>query len=179
VTGRRWWRLGLGGGIVLVLVGIGVAGWTWRHPTAFPEAGGWGVEDERRPSNVPLYVGMTFPGEKGDGSVAVDRADAHVVADTAAADIEVVVCTLVDAESGSVGSASGPDIDELCSTLEPAEDVSLSIDRDPRQQLLVAVTTTRPGRVRIHGIDVTYSHGWQHGTQRVGGDIEVHTIPRQ
>src|SRR6478672_647225 len=43
-SARRWWVRGvLGALVVLALIALGLLVSAWRHPSAFPEAGGWGV----------------------------------------------------------------------------------------------------------------------------------------
>ena len=166
----RTWRLGIGAVVVLVLAGAVLVGWTWRHPTVL-------ADEQRRVGastapGEPVYVGLTFPGERDD-AVEID----HAEVDDAPGGIDVAfwVCTIADPELGAIGAAHEDDVDETCSTLEPAEGATLSLGTDPRQQLLLAVTPVTRGlvEVEITGVDVTYSHGWQHGTQRLGSEVSV------
>ena len=45
----------------------------------------------------------------------------------------------------------------------------------PGQQLVLAVTASGSGSAVIEGMDVTYRHGLQLGTQRVGGTLKLST----
>lgn len=38
----------------------------------------------------------------------------------------------------------------------------------PRPQVIMTIQATRPGEVRVQGIDLSYQYGHQSGTQRVG-----------
>jgi hypothetical protein len=49
----------------------------------------------------------------------------------------------------------------------------LELNADPYQQLVMAVMLTKAGRDHVEGVDLDYSHGWQRGTQRIGGDFDV------
>jgi hypothetical protein len=55
----------------------------------------------------------------------------------------------------------------------PVEGATLELNADPYQQLVMAVMLTKAGRVHVEGVDLDYSHGWQRGTQRIGGDFDV------
>ena len=174
---RRWWVRGvLGALVVLALIALGLLVSVWRHPSAFPEAGGWGVGTRHQKMSEPVFVGMTYPDEDAEGTVSIDEVKGHAVTDTAAAELAYFVCTIDTAAEGTIGSGSQADVDEFCSTLTPADGATLSLGNHPREQLLLEVTPTRQGVVKIHGLDVTYTHGWQHGTQRIGGDVKVRTV---
>ncbi|MDP3967067.1 MAG: hypothetical protein Q8Q02_02205 [Nocardioides sp.] len=163
------WLLGLA-----LVAGLALLGWTWRHPTAFPEAGGWGSTHDRARPGVPLYVGMTYPEDDAHGSMTVEKVRANVVSDSADATIDFYVCTVDGSEGiGAIGSAMGDDIDDYCLSLVPAEGVEVDLDAVPMEQVVMEVAIGRPGVVRIEGMDLTYRLGWQTGTQRTGGFVEL------
>ena len=62
---------------------------------------------------------------------------------------------------------------EYCDALVPADGATLRLDADPMQQVVMAVTLRQPGRVRVDGMDLEYTLGWQAGTQRIGGEVVV------
>ena len=73
-----------------------------------------------------------------------------------------------------MGAAFGRDVDEMCAELIPVEDGTvLDVGAHDPEQLVVSVTMTEPGRLEIDGVDLTYSHGWQRGTQTVGTKVTV------
>jgi hypothetical protein len=49
----------------------------------------------------------------------------------------------------------------------------MRLNAEPPQQLVVEVRLAPSGQVSIQGLEVTYSHGWQRGTQVIGGDVEI------
>jgi hypothetical protein len=179
-VGRRWWVRGaLGALAVLTFIALGLFVSAWRHPSAFPEAGGWGVGARHHKINEPVFVGMTYPDQDAEGTVSIDTVKGHGVTDTADAELAYFVCTIDTDAEGTIGSGSQADVDEFCSTLTPADGASLSLGNHPREQLLLEVTPTSRGVVKIHGLDVTYTLGWQHGTQRIGGEVQVRTVRSQ
>lgn len=159
---------------MVLLAGLAAAGWWWRHPAAFTEAGGWGVGNKDFPLGVPLYVGMSYEERGASGAATIHAVRTHVVSDSAGARIEFFVCTIdKSAGVGAIGTYRGSTIHHDCSSLLPAEGATLRLNADPRQQLVMAVSLTHAGRVQIQGVDLDYNYGWQHGTQRIGGDVDV------
>ena len=164
------------GVVLLVVAGLAVVGWVWRHPTAFREAGGWGLSHRSWPVDTPLYIGMTYETPDAEGRVTIHAARAKEVRDSANSVIDFFVCT-VDATSGvgAIGAVPESDIHDECSSLVPAEGASMELNAKPRQQVVMAVSLARPGRIQVRGVELTYSHGWRRGTQLVGGEIDLRT----
>lgn len=163
-------------GLVLVLVaGSAWAGWSWRsHPAAFVDAGGYGFAYDDLHDGVRHYAGMSDPADGVDGEVTVHSAEAHVVEDSADADIRLFVCTIDESSGvGAVGVVSEADVRDECSSLVPAEGATLRLAPVPAQQLVLSFSLPHAGTLRIRGVDVDYSHGWRRGTQRVGGDLDA------
>jgi hypothetical protein len=171
---RVRWMLLSGAGIVALGLVVFV-GWTWRHPTAFEDYGGWGVGKRDVQVEETAYVGMTFPNAHASGSVTIHGADPHELADSTAATFAYFVCTPESGPAGAaIGIASESDFREECGDPVPADNATVSL---AEQQLVVAVTPTREGALTFQGLDVHYTDGWQNGTQRVGGDVRIG--PRQ
>ena len=96
------------------------------------------------------------------------------VQDSADTDVTFYVCTIAPlAGVGAIGSSNEDDIHEYCGSLVPAEGATLRLHASPMQQVVMAVTLRRPGRVRIDGVDLDYRLGWQAGTQRIGGEVRL------
>lgn len=157
--------------VPFVVAALLVLGDRWRHPTVYPGTGGWGMSSRNFPVGVPLYVGMTYEGRDQHGTLTIRGTRAHVVANSSDATIDFFVCTVNRSVVGAIGSVDEAGIHEQCLTLVPAEGARLELNADPRQQVVMAVTNAHAGRVRIVGMDLSYSHGWQRGTQRTGGVI--------
>jgi hypothetical protein len=170
---RRW---ALVGSAVLLVVSSVLLGLEWRHPDAFRAGGGWGVSNDQWPTNKPLYVGMSYEHRDASGTVSIHSARAIGMRDSADSIIDFLVCT-IDPEGGvgAVGIVGPAEIQRECRALEPAEGATLELNADPHQQLVLAVTLTRAGGISLRGVELTYSHGWRRGTQRIGGEVEVHT----
>ncbi len=159
---------------VLLLAGLVTLGWFWRHPTAFPESGGFGIGHDDLPLNTPMYFGMSYQAPGASGEITIHSARANVVRDSAESRIELFVCTIeASADVGGIGAVYEAEAKRSCSSLVPAEGATLELNADLLQQLVIAVSLTEPGQVEVQGIDLNYSHGWQRGTQRMGGDVDV------
>jgi hypothetical protein len=179
--GGRLSRLGRGGkalllGAVLVLVaGLVLLGWMWRHPAAFEDYGGWGVGNTDWQGGQTAYVPITFPGEHASGSVRIRGGTPHGLTDTTGATYTYFLCTPDGGPSGAeIGIHTESRIQRECRDLVPAAGASMSLTT---QQLVVAVTPHDDGVVDFHGLDLHYSDGWQNGTQRVGGDVRIRVRP--
>lgn len=164
-------RLSLIGVGLLLLAVLVLIGWTWRHPTAFEDYGGWGVGNTDWRAGKTAYVAMTFPSDADSGWVRIHGADPDGLADSTGAQVAYFVCTPEPGPTGgAIGFASDSDFPQQCGGLVSATGATLSL---AKQQLIVAITPTRPGVLVLHGIDVHYTDGWQNGTQRVGGDVRI------
>lgn len=163
--------------VTVVLVGSGFLGWTWRHPQAFVDAGGWGTGLGETRVGDTIYVGMSYPRNRDGGHVTLHGGRVNVSAGAANADVDLLVCTLnPDARVGVIGSYVGDSIHDDCSTVEPIEGQRLDLQDAPmRQQVVLAVTLTHRGTVKVSGVTLDYSHRWQRGTQRTGGEVVVST----
>lgn len=175
---RHPWRLTFAVVVVAaVLAGLVLLGWTWRHPRAFTDAGGWGAGFRDAEVGQTFYVGMSYPRDRDGGHVTLHGGRVDVVRGAGLADTALLVCTLApDANVGAIGTYVGDGIHDDCTTLEPIDDARLDLHYAPmRQQVVMAVTMVRPGRVKVSGISLDYSDRWQTGTQRTGGEVVVST----
>lgn len=153
--------------LVLVLALSRGVRW-WRHPTVFmaaaPIVSTGGVAPAGGP---PLHVGMTwFPQPRPGEPVTLLAASPHILLNTAGARITFHVCVM--AKRGSIGSIRG-DLSRYCSQLLPLKNTRFPVTYDfPRRHVLMTVTTTKPGAVRIQGMHLSYRYGHQSGSQLVG-----------
>lgn len=158
--------------VLALIAALLLIGARWRHPTVFPGAGGWGMSSRNFALGEPLYVGMSYEKRGQSGTATIRDVTANVVRNSSHATIEFFVCT-VNTSSGieTIGSVDGDGIHDFCLTLEPAAGREIKLNADPRQQVVMALTNMDPGRVKIVGMDLSYSHGWQRGTQLTGGTV--------
>jgi hypothetical protein len=162
------------------VAGLAVLGWQWRHPRAFDEPGGFGMSGHRHAVGDSVYVGLVFEKEDAEGSASIDDVRPRVTRNTASAEIRSLLCTIADdADVGAIGLEGPERIAGDCGRLVPVEGTTMQLNASPRQEIVFEVTLTEPGAVEIKGADVTYSYGWQHGTQRTGGDLLLATSKRE
>jgi hypothetical protein len=90
---------------------------------------------------------------------------------TAAATVVVEACIRIPDAAG-VGAAYSTR--GLCASTQQFRPGSLDVAENV-DQLIYAITPTRPGTVRIAGSEVTYHAGSRHGTQHAGIEITVTT----
>jgi hypothetical protein len=155
---------------LLVLAGLVAGLWWWRHPTVYQSAAPtWSVGGgETYPvDSEPISIGMTWFRVPRPGEPATLHAAApHVLVNTAEATLTFSVCQVAD--HGTISSVCA-DLHRWCSKLLPIKDTRLALTYHyPRRQVMMTITPTRPGVVRIQGMDLTYSYRHQSGTQHVG-----------
>jgi hypothetical protein len=120
-----------------------------------------------------MFVGMTYPFHRGEATVTLHEAEARVVTNTADATISFGVCTLKP-KGGSIASVIAPDISKFCDSWVSIDGQRLTSDATSFKQLLMKVTPRQRGDVEIAGAAVTYSLGWQRGTQDIGEHLRLH-----
>lgn len=177
-SGRNVYRRALLTGLLVVVLGGSLLlGWTWRHPQAFADPGGWGFEMPKKHVGDTIYVGMSYPRNRDGGHVTLHGGQVNIDAGAENAEVDLMVCALdPDAQIGAIGSYAGDTIRDDCSTLVPIDGQRLDLHYSPlRQQVVLAVTLTHRGAVEISDVTLDYSHRWQRGSQRTGGRVIVST----
>ena len=129
-------------------MGLLIAGVAWvRHPTTFP----------RYESGFAMKPGK--PGGLSDPTVTTLR---------------YFLCTTnVGRRHGVLLMGPFSFTRTVCGAMAPADGLTMQLSD---QQLIVAVTPHRVGTMLLRGLDVSYRHGWQDGTQRVGGDVQIQVV---
>lgn len=155
---------------VVVVLALAATAWKWRHADVFRED----VSDQEstsatvRPGET-LNIRMTWeaPGTTPK-TVTIHRAEPVIDSDTTAAKIEFWVCTA--RPTHPFANALG-ELRRYCSDLKPAVDSSFAVRMTPPQFVTMSVTPTQPGTARIRGMHLSYSDGWQSGTQTIGEHV--------
>jgi hypothetical protein len=162
-------------GVLLLVMGLAWA-WHWRtHPTVFPEHGnglGSTLGDGRR----MLAVGVTFPYPGTGERVSIESAEPRVVENSAGASFEFYVCSLdpEHSDGSAIGSISSRVFSKLCPDAIPVTDgTELDVGAAIPQQLVMVLTVQESGMVVTEGVDLTYSSGWQSGTQAIGTHMRI------
>ena len=140
-------------GVVTLVIGSALAwAWHWRtHPSVFFSDGNQATAKLPADQELPA-LGVTSP-DPGKGGTQDSE-------------------TWNQVSLGLVYGASR--FAEFCPDPRPVEPgTELDTGSTQPQQLVMVVTVTKPGVVATHGVDLTYSHGWQRGTQSTGVHLRV------
>ena len=149
--------------------------WNWRiHPDVFPSHGNTMAMPLPSGEDTAM-IGITDMDNDPEGgeTVTIHAATPRVVKNTADATFEFYVCTLPD-NGMAVLALHGRRFAKNC--LEPvrlSDGTRLDTSRSARQQLVMMIDFHKPGVVTTRGVDLTYSHGYQRGTQAVGTHLRV------
>lgn len=135
-----------------------VLGWWRTHPTLLDPPGAE-VGSYQQVGSTGI-VGMTYPQPDTD-SLLVHAARARVHRGDGAT-VRVLVCRHRPGDD-ALGTVRGR-LDHWCAAVEEPSETRLG----SHDQLVVTVTADKPGVVVVDGIEVTYSTGWQRGTQATG-----------
>lgn len=163
-------------GAVLALVALPAAGWWWTHPRVFTDDFLNVGQDPRPLADATGYLGL--PGlerDKRDETVTITGYDVGFARNDAAATARLLVCvpraSYGDSAFGGGGRAA---LDRACRTLRPLKDgtrLRLEEAWPPPQYLVLEVEPTRPGRVTVDELEISYrrsgEHLFQQGTQRI------------
>ena len=105
LSGRPWSRLVAVTVVAALLGGMVHLGWTWRHPQAFTDAGGWGSGFREAEVGQTYYVGMTYPRDRDGGHVTLRSGRVDVVRGGEVAETALLLCTLdPNAHVGAIGA---------------------------------------------------------------------------
>lgn len=179
----RWpWLVAIGV-FVLVAAGVPTGIWFvhWRSSlhslSEYPTYGVGGPlaigKTEYLGGNLWAQDTITHPSRPMELSLHISMIRPVVVTNTAGADIRILRCVLALDGPGPEGDASGR---SRCASLSPFEsgDITLGFQRGD-DDIVIAVTPRRAGKVRIAGVEVHYSSGLRHGTQHTGVQIWTST----
>jgi len=172
LPGKR--RLLVGLALAGLLV-VGAGAWASRHSDV-PFDDGYGIEGTRD-VGFTVWTTLADSDPAGGSPVTFTSLEPRLRQDGAAVEVEYVICELdpVALEKDRVGGFGyglpTRVVERLCASTGPAEGGQLVLGADTRQELLVGITATRPGRTVISGHQATYRVGWWRGSR----DIAVTT----
>ena len=169
--------------VLVVAAALVAASWWWTHPRVFDDFNGSSIVHPRPLAQSAESMAVTFPatGDEETADLRLLGAEVHYAVDTAAAEATFSVCHLSPGEE-PLGTG---DLDENCRDHEPLRDgADFRLARWlPRElgargdYLVLTVTPTKPGRVRVDRVDVSYAlgadHLWRRGTERLGMDVTI------
>lgn len=161
--------------VAAVVVLLAVAGLTYvlTRPTPLHVFGEHGDTVE-----VPVPAGRAIYADMGVQSrtrLHIDSVDPAVVANSARATFRVLLCH-VRAGQGLVGAGYAADLRQSYDSVGPfrAGDYVLYPGAPDQLELMVEVTPTQPGVVKLAGFHVRYHQGDRHGDEQSGIDITIH-----
>lgn len=108
-------------------------------------------------------------------TIGINEIHLRTTLNTADATIELLTCTIPPG-STRIGSVSEDDFGVFCPAATAWRSGTVTIGWNPGDAyIVVAITPQRDGQVIIDGADVSFRSGIRHGTQHVGGTIDVTT----
>lgn len=173
---RALWSLGL----VVVALAVASLAWVWRHPDQSFD-GGYGMRVEREVGE-PVWTSLVHPGAPGVDQVTISHFEPRIATDGAEVELEYLICELNPGALSRDGVTAfgyglhARHVDRYCTRTWPAEGATFSLRSEPRQELLVGITPTRAGRTVIHGHHMSYTVGWQVGSEEL--EVETRVVSR-
>lgn len=165
--------------LVVSVVAVVAAGGAWalRPPShEFQADYGIGVT---RPTGTRIWTVLEHGQDQESAVLHIRSIEPNIPQDGAAAHVEYVVCHLdpeVLAADGvnSVGYGM-PDktVHRACRRLEPVEGADFELGAVPGQELLVGVTTTRPGHTVIRSHRIEFTEGWRRGSADIHAEVDI------
>lgn len=168
-------RLLTTGAVFALVLAASIAGWKWRHPDVLFEYG-YGVSLTRTVGST-VWTTLADSDEPGGSPITFTHLEPVFKQDGAEVTVEYLICELdpaaleEDRVSGFGYGLPTRYVERYCMSTSPAEGADLILRTGVRQELLVGITSTQPGRTVISGHHVDDRVGWQRGR----GDIHVRT----
>ena len=156
---------------LLLVLATGAVVWTWRHPDVSFEYG-YGMT-MTRDVGFTVWTTLADSDRPGDSPITFTDLEPRFRQDGAAVRVEYLICDLdpvvLEGDRVSGFGYGGPTrwVKRYCASTRPAEGGDLVLRSDTRQELLVGITATRPGRTVITGHHVGYRVGWQRGSSEI------------
>ncbi|WP_345718288.1 hypothetical protein [Angustibacter luteus] len=167
-----------GVGLATAVMLIVAAAWWTTHPKAFLDSPNYEAAAALPTEGMhAIAFAVIDPGVGRHGTVTFRQITANVVQNDAGAGVHLSVCRL-DPErlDGSViGAIDVADLSDYCRTLEPVRGATFDLDAaSARQsQIVLTITPTRPGVVKVNGVRVSYRQGLRFGEQTTGPHLTV------
>ncbi len=169
---------------VILLVGLLAAGRWWMTPDLFPDSGARMSVEPRSATRAAMTVGVTAPdtGEQAERTelTFTDAAAVELSTNTAQAKVDVAVCR-AKPEADPIGVVRLSDVGQYCDEVEPVGN-GVRMSQGPwadrkRDYVIVTLTPTRPGQVRLTEVSLSYrtdsSQFYRRGTDTIGLDVSV------
>lgn len=178
ISRTRWLTIGV---VFALVLAAGTVAWKWRHPDVSFEYG-YGMAMTRDVGSA-VWTTLADSDEPGGSPVTFTSLEPIFEQDGAEATVEYIICELdpTALEEDRVGGfgygLATRYVERYCASTRPAEGADLILGTDIRQELLVGITSTQPGRTVIAGHHVSYRVGWQRGSSVI--DVTTELTARQ
>lgn len=161
--------------LLVAAVAVGL-GWVLSAPTHEFRAG-YGMELERS-TGTRIWAVLEHSQNQEPGVLSIHNIEPELTRDGAGVKVEYVVCHhdpgAMQAGTTSVGyGMRDSHVLRVCDRLVPAAGASFELGAVPGQELLVGVTTTRPGRSVVRSHRIEFSQGWRHGSDVIHVEVIV------
>lgn len=146
-----------------VITALAMLGWEWRHAKVFDFPVGNTVSIRNNVGST-AFIGVVFSPSEGERhTITLKSATPQVSGAPEGATVELLVC-----HDGGVGAARGS-LEPYCSTVEPAvAGAQFDVGERSNDQIVVKICSQQPGRVVVNGVELSYTSGWQHGSEITG-----------
>lgn len=126
-----------------------------------------------------MWTTLVHSNQSGAARVRITSLEPVIEVDGAAVTVEYAICELdqealaADGVSGFGYGVPARDVDRYCARTRPAENAVLHLRSEPREELIVGLTPTRPGRTVITGHQIEFRVGWQRGSDEIDVNVTI------
>jgi hypothetical protein len=161
---------------VVLLVALVLAWQWWRHPDLLPDDGGeWGTAP-RPVADAALAFAITSPTAKGapttltwhGGRAVFSTNSAHAQSEFSLCEVRPEVV-----RSGIFFGWPVSGLSRFCSAIHPVAPGMRLTYPNRHEFLMMTLTPTRPGSVRVTGVDIDYALGADHLFRRGTDHVEL------
>jgi hypothetical protein len=165
--------------VVALVVALPVAWHWWTHPDLLPDHSDsrsfWAPQPVHQAATAFLVMPAVAQGDPT--SLTFHGASTLLAKNTARAKASFSVCDTAQQPDPDIRNWPVDQLIQVCSAQHALVDGTRLTYPDPHHLVLLTLTPTRPGVVRLTGVDVRYSlglaHLFQHGTDHVGLDARL------
>jgi hypothetical protein len=172
VLHRPWRRVLLIALGLLLVAGLAVSGWTWRHaPSPFDGYGG-GERGVAKPGEAMMIGIINSPLVHTAPEVILESATPILAHTVRGARVWVVAC--VNPYHGRAHVGSDRALPRArCEHVHPVAGTRILVGQGTPTDIVVVIQSPRPGLVVVNGVRLRYTDGWRHGEQVLGDHIRM------
>ncbi len=145
-----------------IIGGLVMLGLEWRHARVFDSPVGDRVSLRGKVGSTALIGVVYSPSQGPRHTITLQSATPRVSTAPDGATVELLVC-----HDGGVGAARGR-LEQYCSSVEPVAGTPFDVGGRSNDQIVVQIHSEQRGKVVVNGVELSYTSGWQHGTEITG-----------